>query len=316
MSYCNLATGDIMNITLDTIKAMYQFSASDLLQGEEVVRQAKCSQWTRRKEQKNEKDLVYVQLQLVYRGANSKSISYNNFHLEDSEGYFNKPMPPEDYIEKFCLPGQTAEGGVLFSLYRDTIPARIWFDTGLCYESTPDPILIDIALPLAYSETRTQFLAKEELVRYYTEEMADNLSNKMELATETLIKELSAQFGTPYKKIVNGYILRILLPGGRKQNVILNFSGKDKNNNDLVTIGTICAPASSRKNDRIFLKMNPKMSCGALGISCIHGQDYYVITETLPASAVNKEVIAYAINNIAATGDSLEDKLTGGQDIQ
>ena len=306
-----------MNITLDTIKAMYKFIASDLLQGEEIVKQGKCSQWTRRKEQKQEKDLFYVRLQVFYHGTNRKCIGYNNFHLEDSEGYFNKPMPPEDYIEKSCLPGQTAEGGVLFSLYRDTTPARIWFDTGLCYENSSDPILIDIALPLAYSETRTQFLAKEELVKYYSEEMADNLNNnKMELATESLIKELSAQFGTPYKKIANGYILRILLPGGRKQNVILNFSGKDHYGNDLVTIGTICAPAGNAKNDRIFLKMNPKMSCGALGISCIHGQDYYVITETLPASAVNKAVITYAINNIATTGDSLENRLTGGQDIQ
>src|SRR5688572_31581673 len=54
---------------------------------------------------------------------------------------------------------------------------------------------------------------------------------------------------------------------------LFRSSGKDEKGNDLITIGTISAPAKDRKNDRILLKVNPKLAYGAIGITSIHGED-------------------------------------------
>lgn len=325
-----------MFVTLDQVKRLYEFKVLDLLKGEDVVKQGKCSQWARHKEQKNDKDIIYVQLKALYKGEESRPILYVQFHLEDSEGYFSDAMPPEDYLEKVLLPGQTVKGGLLFALYRDISPCRLWFNTGILYENSNNPILLDIALPLPESETRSQIFAKHELERTrrrksgqqmsqeelavsYTQDVALHLTNSNispAVATEQVIKDVSLQCNIPYRKITHGYLLRVLLPGGRKQNVIVNFSGKDEQGNDLVTIGTICAPARDGQQDRVMLKMNPQMTCGAIGISPIQGEDFYVVTKTYPVSWFSREVAAAAIRNIAAKGDSLESNLTGGQDVQ
>ena len=138
--------------------------ASEILTGEEVVSKGKCSVWARKKEVKSEKDVIYIKLKLFYEGEKIKQIVYTNFYLEDSDGYFNKAMPPDDYIEKNISKGEYVEGGLLFSLYHDIKPCRLWFDTNVSYENSKDSILIDVALPLPSSETRTQFFAQEEIV--------------------------------------------------------------------------------------------------------------------------------------------------------
>jgi hypothetical protein len=325
-----------MFVTLDQVKRLYDFKILDLLKGEDVVKHGKCSQWARHKEQKNDKDVIYIQLKVVYKGEESRSILYVQFHLEDAEGYFSDAMPPEDYLEKVLGPGQTVKGGLLFAQYCDVAPCRLWFNTSILYENSANPILLDIALPLPESETRSQIFARqdisrayrpksgkpvsqEELALSYTQDIASNLSNCHiipAVATENVIKEVSQQCNIPYRKITHGYLLRVFLPGGRKQNVIVNFSGKDEQGGDLVTIGTICAPAREKEHDRSLLKMNPQMTCGAIGISPIKGEDFYVITKTYPVASFSREVAIAAIRSMAAKGDSLENDLTGGQDVQ
>jgi hypothetical protein len=307
-----------MDLTLDKIKQMYQFKVLEVLQKEAIVAKGKCSPWARKKEQKNEKDLVYIYLDVYYQGDGAKNIAYTSFHLEDSEGYFSKAVPPENYLEKTASRGERVQGGLLFAIYQDIAPRRLWFDTGVCYENSKDPILIDIALPIDNAETRTQFLAKEDLARCYTHAMAGDLQGlriKPQYETETLVNELSLQYGSPYKKIENGYMLKVSLPKNKKQNIIINFSGKDSEGKDLVTIGTICGLAIHDKNDRALLKMNAKMVCGAIGISHIHGQDYYILMETFPASMINKELVSYIVQSIATKGNSLENILTEGKNI-
>lgn len=306
-----------MELTLENVKQMYEFKVQSVLEGEGAVEKGKCSQWTRRKELKNEKDIIYIKLRITYKGPNSQTILYTQFHLEDSEGYFSDAMPPEDYLEKVLGPHEYAEGGLLFSYYRDIRPARLWFDTRIQYENTIDPILIDVELPLPEAETRTQLFAREELAQSYTQEVGSGFepSSFPFRETEKLLKQISHSCGIPYRRITYGYLLRVLLPEGRKQNVILNFSGKDDAGNNLITIGTICGPVHNSNNDRVFLKLNPKMAYGAIGLSTIRGNEFYVITETYPLSTISSEIVSYAIKNIAAKGDWLENKLTGGKDI-
>lgn len=307
----------MMEITLETIKQLYRFTVLQVMQGEEIVKHGKCSQWTRRKELKNDRDLIYIKIQAVYKGTDNRAMVYAQFHMEDTEGYFSDAMPPEDYLERELSPGEQAEGGLLFACYRDISPSRLWFDTKIHYENTSDPILIDIALPLPEAQTRTQFFAKEELAQNFSSSVGKVLGDQSPVhETEKLIKDISERCGVPYRKITYGYLLRVALPEGRKQNVILNFSGKDDAGNDLVTIGTLCAPVGNGKNDRVFLKLNPKMAYGAIGISTVKGQEFYVVTETYPVFTISKDIVAYAIQTIAAKGDWLEKKLTGGQDIQ
>ncbi len=309
-----------MALTLDQVKELYHFKISKMLIGEEAVETGKCSRWVRRKEQKQEKDLIYICVEVSYSGVEQKSLLFRHFHLEDSERYFSNAMPPEDYLEHLISSGDKVSGGLLFSLYQDVQPSRLWFDTGIFYEDSQDPVLIDIALPVENSETRTQFLAKEqELAEFYTQEIeSDLLESRIapKSGTESLIRKISDECRVPHRKIPNGYLLRISLPKGRKQNVVLNFAGKDEKGNDLVTIGTICAPSKNVKNDRILLKLNPKIAYGGIGISTIRGEDFYVLTQTYSVSMLHHIKISQAVEAIAQKGDWLEDKLTNGKDIR
>ena len=302
-----------MVLTLDKIKKLYQFKVLKLTEGQQVIEEGKCSQWTRRKELKYDKDLIYIYMELEYRGMETKTILYKNFYLEDSEGYLNHAMPPEDYLYKIFDYNSKGKGGMLFSLYRDIRPKRLWFDTKICYQNLNDPILIDILLPISQAKTRTEVLTEEYLAKCYSKQLGDNnqLNPKPTYKIENMVSDLLNKHGLFFKKTVNGYIVRIKLSTGRKQNIILNFNEKDQ-----ITIGTICAPATNKKNDRLFLQMNPTLNYGAIGIAKIEKKDYYVITETLAHKILTKEIIYDSIDYIASKGDWLEKKLTGGLDIQ
>lgn len=306
-----------MKLTLDTIKEWYRITILQFFQGEAVVREGKCSQWIRRKELSQDKDLIYLHIQIHYEGPCEKNILYTDFYLEDADGYFNKGMPSEDYLDQALKPGNIVKGGLLFSLYQDISPMLLWFDTGILYENSKDPILLDLALPLANSHTRTQILAKEKLAKSYSRQV-ESQSQKDglgEATIEAFLQTLSQKLSCTYKKNEGGYIFRIPLPEKRKQNIILHFTDKGALG-PFLSIGTICALAHDGKNDRTFLKLNPKMTYGSIGITKIQGEDYYIITENLPFSLHHYELIVEAIRYIAAKGDWLEMRLTDGMDIQ
>ncbi|NUM34798.1 MAG: hypothetical protein HUU50_09650 [Candidatus Brocadiae bacterium] len=306
-----------MKMTLDTIKECYQFNIIEFLQGDMVVKKGKCSQWIRNKELKNEKDIIYINISVFYSGSEAKPISYSCFYLEDADGYLNKSLPSEDYYDKVLNKGEKGEGGILFSLYRDLNPIRLWFDTGICYENSQEAILIDIALPIENSHTRTQIFAQETLVQSYNRQISIQKKRQAEQSKlETLIQEISKNSEISYKKSSSGYILRVQLPYGRKQNVVLNCIQQGEGNYFMLSIGTICARADDVQKDRILLRMNPVMPYGAIGIAKIENQDYYVITESFPFSSLNYKEVYESIQYIAKRGDLLESKLTGGLDIQ
>lgn len=305
-----------MKLTLDTIKEWYQFSILDFLQGERVVNNGKCSQWIRNKERKNEKDIVYIQIAIEYSGQELKNILYNHFYLEDADGYLNKALPPEGYLDRILNNGDRVEGGILFSLYRDATPVRLWFDTGICYENSQDAILLDIALPVENSHTRTQFFEQEKLIQSYSRQIPDQQKNECQKnKLETLIQEISKNPDISYKKSSSGYILRVQLACGRKQNLILNNITQGEGHN-ILSLGTICASARDPQKDRALLRMNPTMSYGSIGIARIENEEYYVITENFFFTDLDAQSIYDVIQYIAKKGDWLESTLTGGLDIQ
>lgn len=305
-----------MVITLDNVKKKYNFSITEVLLGDDVVKANKCSQWTRNKELQAEKDLVYVRITIATSKKSIETISYKQFYLEDSEGYFCVSKAPDDYLDDNFSEKKIITGGLLFSIYQDIDSSRLWFDTGIHYDDTEDSIFIDIALPTEKSETRTEILSKEAmLMKQYTKQIEMDLNKEKitpEEQTKMIMKKLSDKFGVPYKKIDNGYLLRVPLFDGRKQNIIITFSGKDEKGKDLITIATICAPVAVEKNNRIFLKLNPKLAFGAVGITIINSEAFYVITQTYPVILLeHKSIIIDAIEYIASQGDWVEKKLIG-----
>lgn len=305
-----------MSLTLDNVKRKYKFVIEDVLEGNDVVKANKCSQWMRKKELKAEKDLIYIKIRVTFKDIGQQPITFKQFYLEDTEGYFCDAVAPDDYLEDTLQSQQTVIGGLLFSVYQDIESCRLWFNTNLYYENSNDFILLDIALPSEVSETRTEILSKQAmLVKQYTRQIEYNLEKEKitpENQTKTIIKKLARKFGIPYKRIDNGYLLRVPLPEGRKQNIIVTFSGKDEKGNDLITIATICAPVEGEKNNRIFLKLNPKLTFGGIGITTINDEEFYVITQTYSIQALQlKSLIIDAIEYIARQGDWLEEKLIG-----
>jgi hypothetical protein len=116
-----------MSLTLNQVKQIYRFQITEFFTGEKVVSSGKCSKWARQKELKQEKDLIYIQLKISYLGSEPKSLIFSQFHLEDSEGYFSDAMPPEDYLEATVSFRDETCGGLIFSLYEDITPSRLWF---------------------------------------------------------------------------------------------------------------------------------------------------------------------------------------------
>ncbi len=72
-------------------------------------------------------------------------INQFNFKLEDNQNNTYQCDQAMDYIREIIHPGKTARGGIYFSVYKDSKPRRIIYNTGL--ESRGVQLEVSIPLP-------------------------------------------------------------------------------------------------------------------------------------------------------------------------
>lgn len=306
-------------MTLDAtrIKKNFLFTVLKSRRGEEVVEAGLAAAGVRSRERAQDKDLVHFEVELAYAGDKPQEVHPGQFTLEDSEGYLVEGLACADALRATVRAGGQASGGLLFSIYRDLEPRRLWFDSGQRYADTGDPLLLDV--PLAADAPPAEPSWREAAASDYGRQVqAAQASGHVAPLTQTeaLLAGLSRTLHLPYKKLANGYMFRVPLPGGRRQCVLMSFSGKDEEGSDLIKFLTLCAPADDGgANHEHFLRTNPSLSYGSIGLARIGDHDYYVITHTQLAETADPEELIKSVTYLARRGDELEDSLTGGEDI-
>ncbi|MBN4049819.1 hypothetical protein JYT84_00165 [bacterium AH-315-M10] len=288
------------------------------LRGAEVVGQGLASEKTRASELARDRDLIYFELEVTYRGGQLHRVLCGEFTLQDSEGFMVDSASPHDALDVTLEKGQQGLGGVMFGIYGDLQPAGLWLDTGHKFDHGSDAILLEVVVDK--DSARRPVTWQEEaalgLERQLQQEVAGDAVLPPLFETESLMGAVSRSLGMPYKKLSRGFMFRVELAGGRTQFVMMNFSGRDEEGSDLIKFLTLCAPVGSGAHNEALLKANPKLSYGGIGIVRIDDEDLYVLTNTQLVDTADLEELTKSVSYLAAKGDELEAMLTGGQDLR
>lgn len=303
-------------VDVQELAGRFELEVLGVRSGAAITAEGLAQKRLRAAELAGERDLVYIELEVGYDGPETAVASWQRLRLEDSEGYLLAPLAPSDALEDELEAGEVTFGGVLFSLYRDLRPRRLWFDTGVTYSHSDEPVLIEIALPV--DEEESPPLARQEArARRYESEQASSVDVTPQATTDQLLGALSRELGRPYRKLSNGYAFRLPVGEGRRQVVLVNFAGTDERGRDLITFVTLCTPAGAPgANDRLLLSINAKLSYGAAAVLTLGGAPYYGLIDTQLAETADLAELETAVAYLAWRGDELEAKLTGGHDLR
>jgi hypothetical protein len=292
---------------LDEIKALFQIEVLETHYGSEVVHLGACSESFRHKQLYEDKDVFYVKLQMTNKGKDPHLFSFKHFLLSDSDGYFNDPHKASDYFQSYAAPQEQLQGGLLFSIYTDVTPVDLWFNSGHLYEDSLDAILIKISMENKTDKGTSGNITTTSLHK----------SNPTRVCKK-LLESIIEDYRIPYKKLKEGYLLRIQCPNYRRQFVLVTFEEKDDQGDEVVTLSTVCAPVSSTPETEafLFLRLNSRLFYAAVAIQEIKGEEYYVIILKLLAATCDKMEMVKGIRAVSRQGDWLETELTGGKDLQ
>ena len=166
----------------------------------------------------------------------------------------------------------------------ETIPAEIESEPELSLSEAP----IDPAAP-ADDERRT---------------LADRVPRTPEEIVQLVIEGTSAK----YKATRSGFLLRIFLPGGRRQKMRLKFNSVDDDGSPIIQIFSVIGPARE-EHYRWALKLIPTFSYGSIGLAKIDGNDMFVVVDTFLEETVDVKALKKSIWMLAGRADELEKKL-------
>ena len=78
---------------------MFEIRILRQLRGAEVVGQGLASEKTRASELARDRDLIYFELEVTYRGGELHRVLCSEFTLQDSEGFMVASAPPHDALD-------------------------------------------------------------------------------------------------------------------------------------------------------------------------------------------------------------------------
>jgi hypothetical protein len=128
------------------------------------------------------------------------------------------------------------------------------------------------------------------------------------------IRDLVLRSGFEVTPSGHGWRLVIPLRLDRRQAVYAGFAGIDAENRSIVSLVSICGPASDR-DARILLKLNARIVEGHFAIKSLRGEDYFVVIQNLPAEHTARADAPGLIRRIAESADNLEDRISRGRDL-
>jgi hypothetical protein len=106
---------------------------------------------------------------------------------------------------------------------------------------------------------------------------------------------------------------QIVVPVGplRKQTVTVQFGGQDDEGHSLISMTSICGPASER-NAMALLRYNTKMVHGAFAVLPTPGGEMIVVQANQLADTADPLTTTRILTAVAWQADKAEEKLGGG----
>jgi hypothetical protein len=128
------------------------------------------------------------------------------------------------------------------------------------------------------------------------------------------IRDLVARCGLA--SVPSGHGWRVVVPMrlDRRQAVYVGFAGTDPEARSIISLISICGPASDR-DARLLLKLNAKIVEGHFAIRTLRGEEYFVVIQNLPVDQAAKVDAESLVRRIAEAADGLEDRLSRGRDL-
>lgn len=131
------------------------------------------------------------------------------------------------------------------------------------------------------------------------------------LAPKDLIRSVASAAGWQVQE--TGDAWQIVVPVGplRKQTVSVQFGGNDDEGHELLSISSICGPASDR-NAMALLRYNTKMVHGAFAVLPTPAGEMIVVQANRLADTADPLAITRVMTAVAWQADKAEEKLGGG----
>jgi hypothetical protein len=134
------------------------------------------------------------------------------------------------------------------------------------------------------------------------------LADHVPLTPEEIVQLVVEGTSAKYKATRSGFLLRILLRGGRQQKVRLKFNSVDEDGSPIIQIFSVIGPAREEYY-RWALKLNPTFSYGAIGLVKIDDKDMLVAMDTFLEETVDIKALKKSVWTLAGKADGLEQKL-------
>jgi hypothetical protein len=134
--------------------------------------------------------------------------------------------------------------------------------------------------------------------------LADRVPHTPEEIVRFVIEGTTAK----YKATRSGFLLKIFLPGGRRQKVRLKFDEVDDDGSPIIKIFSVIGPAQ-QEHYRWALKLNPTFSYGGIGLVKIEDKDMLAVMDTFLEETVDIKALKKSVWMLAAKADTLERKL-------
>ena len=131
------------------------------------------------------------------------------------------------------------------------------------------------------------------------------------LAPKDLVRSVAGAAGWQVQE--TGDAWQIVVPVGplRKQTISVQFGGKDDEGHELLSISSICGPASDR-NAMALLRYNTKMVHGAFAVLPTPAGEMIVVQANQLADTADSLAITRVMTAVAWQADKAEEKLGGG----
>ncbi len=131
------------------------------------------------------------------------------------------------------------------------------------------------------------------------------------LAPKDLVRSVAGAAGWQVQE--TGDAWQIVVPVGplRKQTVSVQFGGKDDEGHELLSIASICGPASDR-NAMALLRYNTKMVHGAFAVLPTPAGEMIVVQANQLADTADALTVTRVMTAVAWQADKAEEKLGGG----
>jgi serine/threonine-protein kinase len=169
----------------------------------------------------------------------------------------------------------------------------------------PVPEVDDLAAPLR--QCHAELLAKEPGERPSAGEAARHLTDALARARDLdvlLLEAFSDHQDVRWRRDGNVFRLQLRFPDGRGQSVFL------EQEDELLHVYSTCCPADDRHH-AFALRLNARLSHGAVAIRRVGGVDHFVMLDNLPLATVDAEAIQRGVVAVAQRADEVEQQLTG-----